>query len=140
MIGAAHPSREALKRDPQTTLRTLPLITSYLRDATRQPDGNRLRNSFGAIWEVSHMELRLALAAEGKGATYVSDLLSPVPSGLVPIEGLPFSSIERQVGLYYLKHQPLSQAGSRFLALCRSRWDAPDPTPSSVDLLKTPEK
>jgi hypothetical protein len=41
----------------------------------------------------------------------------------VPIEGLPFSSIERQVGVYYLRHQPLSQAGARFLALCRERWN-----------------
>ena len=43
---------------------------------------------------------------------------------LVPIEGLPFSSIERQVGVYYLRHQPLSQAGARFVALCRERWNA----------------
>jgi LysR family transcriptional regulator, hydrogen peroxide-inducible genes activator len=61
--------------------------------------------------------------AEGKGVTYVSDLVSPTPSGLETIEGLPFSNIERQVGVYYLKHQPLSQAGSRFLALCREKWE-----------------
>jgi len=48
-----------------------------------------------------------------------------VPPELVPIEGLPFSNIERQVGVYYLKHQPLSQAGSRFLALCREKWLEP---------------
>jgi DNA-binding transcriptional LysR family regulator len=70
------------------------------------------------------MELRLALVAEGKGVTYVSDLVTHVPPDLVAIEGLPFSNIERQVGVYYLKHQPLSQAGSRFLALCREKWDA----------------
>jgi hypothetical protein len=45
-----------------------------------------------------------------------------LPPELVPIEGLPFSSIERQVGVYYRKHQPLSQAGARFLALCREKW------------------
>jgi len=61
-------------------------------------------------------------------------------ASLVAVEGLPFSSIERQVGVYYLKHQPLSRAGSRFLALCRARWDAPELAPSSVDLLRTPEK
>ena len=52
-----------------------------------------------------------------------SDLVTNVPAGLVQIEGLPFSSIDRQVGVYYLKHQPLSQAGARFLALCRERWE-----------------
>jgi DNA-binding transcriptional LysR family regulator len=122
MIAADHPSREALRRDPQGILRTLPLVTSYLDEATRRSGGHRLRNAFASVWEVSHMDLRLALVAEGKGVTFVSDLVSALPPNLVPIEGLPFSSIDRQVGVYYLKHQPLSQAGARFLALCREKW------------------
>ena len=122
MIASDHPSREALRRDPQGTLRTLPLVTSYLDESTRRAGADRLRNAFASVWEVSHMDLRLALVAEGKGVTYVSDLVTHIPSNLVPIEGLPFSSIDRQVGVYYLKHQPLSQAGARFLALCRERW------------------
>jgi DNA-binding transcriptional LysR family regulator len=97
-------------------------VTSYLDEITRRPSSDRLRNAFATVWEVSHMDLRLALVAEGKGITYVSDLLQNAPAELVPIEGLPFSSIERQVGVYYLKHQPLSQAGVRFLALCRQWW------------------
>jgi DNA-binding transcriptional LysR family regulator len=122
MIAADHPSREALRRDPQGVLRTLPLVTSYLDEATRRSGGHRLRNAFASVWEVSHMDLRLALVAEGKGVTFVSDLVSALPPNLVSIEGLPFSSIDRQVGVYYLKHQPLSQAGARFLALCREKW------------------
>jgi DNA-binding transcriptional LysR family regulator len=122
MISRDHPSREALRRDPRGTLRTLPLITSYLDENPRRPGGDRLRNAFAAVWEVSHMELRLALVAEGKGVTYVSDLVTNLPPELVPIEGLPFSSIERQVAVYHLKHRPLSQAGARFVALCRERW------------------
>ena len=123
MIARDHPSRDALKRDPQATLRTLPLVTSYLDDLARRPGGDRLRNAFASVWEVSHMDLRLSLVAEGKGVTYVSDLVTNLPAELVPIEGLPFSSIERQVGVYHLRHQPLSQAGARFLALCRERWN-----------------
>ncbi len=122
MIAADHPSREALRRDPQETLRTLPLVTSFLDDIARRPSGDRLRNAFASVWEVSHMDLRLALIAEGKGVTYLSDLVTEIPPNLVPIEGLPFSSIDRQVGVYYLKHQPMSQAGARFVALCRERW------------------
>jgi DNA-binding transcriptional LysR family regulator len=68
------------------------------------------------------MELRLALVADGKGVTYVSDLVQPAPPQLLPVTGLPFSNIDRQVGAYCLKQQPLSQAGTRFLALCRERW------------------
>jgi DNA-binding transcriptional LysR family regulator len=144
MISRDHPARDLLQRDPEAALRTLPLITSYLDESPRRPGGPRLRNFFASIWEVSHMDLRLALAADGKGATFVSDLVTSVPPELVAVEGLPFSSIERQVGVYYLKHQPLSQAGSRFLALCRSRWDTPELAvslaPSSVDLPKSPGK
>src|SRR5271163_1663815 len=66
--------------------------------------------------------LRLALVADGKGVTYVSNLLTAVPPQLVPVEGLPFSNIDRQVGAYCLKHQPMSQAGTRFLALCHEKW------------------
>jgi DNA-binding transcriptional LysR family regulator len=122
MIAADHPARPALLRDAVGTLRTLPLVTSALDDNAQRPHGERLRDAFGSVWEVSHMELRLALVADGKGATYVSDLFAPVPPRLVLVEGLPYSSIERQVGVYCLKHQALSQAGTRFLALCRERW------------------
>jgi DNA-binding transcriptional LysR family regulator len=103
-------------------MRELPLVTSFLDDSARRSTGERLRDAFGSVWEVSHMELRLALVADGKGVTYVSDLLTAVPAQLVPVEGLPYSSIDRQVGAYHLKHQPLSQAGTRFLALCHERW------------------
>lgn len=131
MIADDHPSRGALLRDPRAVLRTLPLVTSYLDETARRSGGERLRNAFASIWEVSHMELRLALVAEGKGVTYISDLVSNLPPGLVPIEGLPFSKIERQVGAYYLKHQPLSQAGARFWALCREKWDGAAPSAAS---------
>jgi DNA-binding transcriptional LysR family regulator len=122
MIARDHPARPALSRDPVATLRQLPLVTSFLDDGQRRSTGERLRDSFGSIWEVSHMELRLALVADGKGVTYVSDLLTPAPAQLVPVEGLSFSSIDRQVGAFCQKHQALSQAGSRFLALCHEKW------------------
>jgi DNA-binding transcriptional LysR family regulator len=122
MIARDHPARPGLLRDSANALRELPLVTSYLDEMTRRPSGERLRDAFGSVWEVSHMELRLALVADGKGVTYVSDLLTQVPTQLVPVEGLPYSQIDRQVGAYHLKHQPLSQAGTRFLALCHEKW------------------
>jgi LysR family transcriptional regulator, hydrogen peroxide-inducible genes activator len=122
MIARDHPARSALAHNAVGTMRGLPLLTSFLDDSTRRPSGERLRDAFGSVWEVSHMELRLALVADGKGVTYVSDLVMSVPSQLVPVDGLPYSNIDRQVGAYHLKHQPLSQAGMRFLALCQERW------------------
>jgi LysR family transcriptional regulator, hydrogen peroxide-inducible genes activator len=122
MIARDHPARGALAHNAVGTMRELPLLTSFLDDSTRRPTGERLRDAFGSVWEVSHMELRLALVADGKGVTYVSDLVMSVPPQLVPVDGLPYSNIDRQVGAYHLKHQPLSQAGMRFLALCQERW------------------
>jgi LysR family transcriptional regulator, hydrogen peroxide-inducible genes activator len=122
MIARDHPARAALARDAAATMRELPLLTSYLDESTRRPSGERLRDAFGSVWEVSHMELRLALVADGKGVTYVSNLVTEVPPQLVPVEGLPYSDIDRQVGAYCLKHQPMSQAGTRLLALCHERW------------------
>jgi LysR family transcriptional regulator, hydrogen peroxide-inducible genes activator len=122
MIARDHPARGALAHNAVGTMRELPLLTSFLDDSTRRPTGERLRDAFGSVWEVSHMELRLALVADGKGVTYVSDLVMSVPPQLVPIDGLPYSNIDRQVGAYHLKHQPVSQAGMRFLALCQERW------------------
>lgn len=122
MIARDHPARAALARDAIGTMRELPLVTSFLDETARRSTGERLRDAFGSVWEVSHMELRLALVADGKGVTYVSDLLTEVPPQLVPVDGLPYASIDRQVGAYSLKHQPMSQAGTRFLALCHERW------------------
>ena len=122
MIALDHPLRPELARDAVAALRKLPLVTSALDDSTRRANGERLRDAFGSVWEVSHMELRFALVTDGKGVTYVSDLFQPVPEKLVAIDGLPHSSIERQVGVYRLKHQPASQAATRFLAICHERW------------------
>ncbi|HEX5420586.1 MAG TPA: substrate-binding domain-containing protein, partial [Gammaproteobacteria bacterium] len=125
MISRDHPSLTQVRRDPAGIVRTLPLVTSYLDEpAARHPGTERLRDAFGSVWEVSHMELRLRLVAEGHGVTYVSDLVADVPEELVPVEGLPYSRIEREVGAFHLKHKQLSQAGARFVALCRERWPA----------------
>jgi DNA-binding transcriptional LysR family regulator len=133
MIARDHPDREALRRDPAAVLRRLPLVTSFLDDSARRAGSERLRDAFGSIWEVSHMELRLALVADGKGVTYVSDLVQDIPAQLVAVEGLPYSSIERQVGAYCLKAQALSQASRRFLALCHERWPQPASVGKSID-------
>lgn len=123
MISRDHPNLAQLRRDPAATLRALPLVTSYLDEpAARRAGAERLRDAFASIWEVSHMQLRLRLVAEGHGVTYVSDLVEDLPQELVPVEGLPYSSIGREVGAFHLKHKQLSQAGARFVALCRDRW------------------
>lgn len=74
--------------------------------------------------KVSQMELRLSLVAGRKGVTYVADLVTNISGDLVLIEGLRCSSVERQVGVDYLCQQPLSQAGTCFLASRRGLSNA----------------
>ena len=127
VIGVAHPARAQLQRAAVDILATLPLLTSFLDEPARRAGNDRattvpLREVFASVWEISHMNLRLQLVAEGKGVTYVSDLLLGERSDLATIDGLPYSRIERRVGLYYLKERPLSHAAQRFVAQCQARW------------------
>ena len=99
------------------------LLTSYLDDATRRPgQEQRLRNQFASVWEVSNLELRLALAEAGKGVTYLSNLLLDRLDGFHPIGGLEISRFEREVGLYYKRHRALSEGARRFIAICESHF------------------
>ncbi len=113
-----HPRFQALMADPATELAETTLLTSYLDEATKRPDQSRLSNRFSAVWEISNLDLRLALARAGKGITYLSDRLLADTPGMVAIDKLDAASIPRSVGIYYKKHQSLSTGAKRFLALC----------------------
>jgi len=117
VVHEAHPEFRRLKSEPLSMLAQTVLITSYLDEVTKRPGQERLRRLFGGIWEVSHLELRLALMEAGRGVTYISDRLLPALSGYHRIEGLDFATIGRTVGVYYKKHKPLSEAAKRFLAI-----------------------
>lgn len=136
VIARRHPERARLAREALALLKTQPLITSYLEEPAPRGGAARLRDHFAVIWEISHLDLRLALVGEGRGVTYVSDLIIDDLPGLEPVPGLPFSSIARHVGLYYQRHQPLSQAGARFVAMCRQRWQ---PAPGAPGGAARPE-
>ena len=127
VIGASHAARVRLPHAAAEILPTLPLLTSFLdehakRGGNERASGAPLREVFGSVWEISHMDLRLQLVAEGKGVTYVSDLVLGERTDLAPIEGLPYSRIDRRVGLYYLKERALSQAAQRFIVQCQARF------------------
>lgn len=123
VVHEAHPQFAELARDPETHLASTTLLTSYLDDATRRPgQEQRLRNQFASVWEVSNLELRLALAEAGKGVTYLSNLLLDRLDGFHPIGGLEISRFEREVGLYYKRHRALSEGARRFIAICESHF------------------
>jgi DNA-binding transcriptional LysR family regulator len=127
VVHEAHPECARLRREPLAALGRATLLTSYLDEVTKRPGQERLRRLFASVWEVSHLELRLALVAAGRGVTYVSDRLLPELDGFVRIEGVDFATIDRTVGVYYKKHEPLSEAAKRFLAIVDEAFAAPRP-------------
>ncbi len=126
VIHQAHPMAKTLltmaPRDLPQHIRKVPLLTSYLDDAAKRPGLERLRNQFASVWEVSNLELRLALAASGKGITYLSNHLLQELDGFEPIRGLDISTIDRDVGLCYKTDAALSAGAKRFIGICQRRF------------------
>lgn len=114
-----HPDFEALVAEPGRHLPSQTLLTSYLDDAGKRPGNQRIRDMVQDVWEVSHLELRLALCAAGKGVTYLSDTLLSDLTGYHHIAGLEVSEFQREVGLYFKKHKALSEGAKRFIGICQ---------------------
>lgn len=128
VVHEAHPDFAALKGATGEELAAVTLLTSYLDDSIRRAgQEQRLRNQFASVWEVSNLELRLALAEAGKGVTYLSNRLLEQLTGFHPIEGLEISRFDRAVGLYYKRHRALSEGARRFIAICERHF-APPPS------------
>jgi len=117
-----HPRFDALMASPQAELANTTLLTSYLDEAAKRDSAARLSDQFAAVWEISNLDLRLALAADGKGVTYLSDRLLADAEGMVEIPGLDASRIPREVGIFYKKHEPLSTGAQHFLSICDRRF------------------
>lgn len=118
-----HPAFDALMSDPAAQLPHTTLLTSYLDDASRREGGRRLSDEFAAVWEISNLDLRLALAADGKGVTYLSDRVLADTPGMQAIPGLAISCIPRQVGVFFKKHHALSKGAQLFLNICDRRFN-----------------
>ena len=103
-------------------LSQVPLLTSYLDDSAKRPGLERLRNQFASVWEISNLDLRLALAASGKGIIYLSNHLLHQLTGFQAITGLDISLIERDVGLCYKTDAPLSEGAKRFIGICQRQF------------------
>ena len=117
-----HPDFDALMADPGSSMCRQTLLASYLDDASKRPGNVRIRDTVGDVWEVSDLELRLALCEAGKGVSYLSErLLSEMP-GFFQIQDLEISMFEREVGLYYKKHKALSEGAKRFIGICQRQF------------------
>ena len=117
-----HPQFAELMADPLSHMLQQTLLTSYLDDAGKRPGNARIRDMVGDVWEVSHLELRLALCAAGKGVLYLSErLLNELP-GYHHLSGLDISTFERDVGLYFKKHKALTEGAKRFIGICQREF------------------
>ncbi len=117
-----HPSFAELMNDAAECIASQTLLTSYLDNASKRGGGERIRDLVGDVWEVSHLELRLALCEAGKGLSYMSDRLLEESPGYHHIPGLEISSFEREVGVYYKKHKALSEGARRFIGICQRQF------------------
>ncbi len=117
-----HPSFNELMNNAKECMANQTLLTSYLDNASKRGGGERIRDLVGDVWEVSHLELRLALCEAGKGLSYMSDRLLEESPGYHHIPGLEISSFERHVGVYYKKHKALSEGARRFIGICQRQF------------------
>ncbi|MDA1074177.1 MAG: LysR family transcriptional regulator [Proteobacteria bacterium] len=122
VVHERHPRFKAFMAKPESELAQATLLTSYLDDATKRPGVDRIRNQVASVWEVSDLDMRLALAEAGMGVTYLSDRVLAETVGFHPIESLGISALERPVGLYYKRHKALSESAKRFIAICQQEF------------------
>ncbi len=123
VVSRSHPEFERLSGHPDQIVREIPLIVSHLDDPDVRPAIDKLRDSFGNIWEVSDMSLRISLVSRGLGMSYLDKRLldSQVNcADLAILDSLPFARIPLTFGLYYRKKKELSMGARRFIELCRN--------------------
>lgn len=125
VVGEKHPDIGQLLNGHSKALLKTPLITSFLDDANIRPSIERIRDKFAAIWQVSSLELRIQLVAEGLGVAYLDNHLldhAGTNSGLRPISNISFGSIDRHVGIYFKSGKQLNPAANAFIEFCKKHW------------------
>jgi DNA-binding transcriptional LysR family regulator len=104
----------------EDVLHDVPLIVSHLDDPDLRPTFDKLRDSFGTIWEVNDVGLRLALVNEKLGMTYLDDRLLKEHPNLGVMENFAFSTIPLTFGIYYRRDKQLSSGAHQFIKMCQN--------------------
>jgi len=123
MISKRHPFYRELSSDPEQSARRVPLIVSHLDDPDMRPAIEKLRNSFGTIWQVNDMSLRISLVAQGLGMSYLDARLvraEPACSEFAVLDSLSFARIPLTFGVYHRKGKQLSMGAHRFIDRCKT--------------------
>ena len=125
VVSPKHPHFEAMVNGDSKALKQSPLITSYLDNPAMRPAIARIRDRFKTVWEVSSLNLRIHLVAEGQGAAFIDQKLieeHALCRDFTVMGKLAYSTIERQAGIYYKAGKSLSNGAQHFIALCQEFW------------------
>lgn len=126
VVSPRNPQFEAMARGDAAALKQAPLIASVLDSPDMRPSIARIRDQFSTVWEISSLLLRIHMVAQGMGVTFIDRrLLSEHPdcADFHIIDDVSFSTIDKQVGLYYRTGKQLSSAASNFVTLCERHWN-----------------
>lgn len=123
MISKHYASLPRYLKNPEQLTERVPLIVSHLDDPDMRPAIDKLRDSFGTIWEITDLNLRIDLVAQGLGMSYLDGRIietDPRCEDFIELETLPFASIPLTFGLYHRKRKQLSTGATRFIDVCKS--------------------
>ncbi|MES2603834.1 MAG: LysR family transcriptional regulator [Pseudomonadota bacterium] len=127
VVSPKHPHFAELCKASSKHMKQCTLITSFLDTPELRPSQQRIRDRFQAVWEISSLSLRMHLVEQGLGVSFIDSKLlreHPMCRDFELMEGLPFSTIERQVGLYYKQGRHLHAAHDAFIGLCQDFWNS----------------
>ncbi|MDK1022909.1 MAG: LysR family transcriptional regulator [Gammaproteobacteria bacterium] len=121
VVSQKHPQLAELQSNPQASIQKVPLIVSHLDDPDLRPALDKLRNTFGTIWEVNDLKLRIKLISQGMGISYLDGKLlddHPDCADFVALAALPFSEIPLTFGLFNRRGKHLSTGARQFIEIC----------------------
>lgn len=109
--------------NPDSLLKEVPLVISHLDDPDLRPAIEKLRDSFGTIWEINDLDLRTNFVTKGWSMGYFDQrVLSQIDpqQELTPVSALPFFEMKLTFGIYYPKKKNLSAAAQHFIEICKN--------------------
>lgn len=125
VVSPNHPEFDRISSGDNKLLQETPLIASSLDNPQMRPAIQRIRDSFKSVWEVSSLSMRIHFVDLGLGAAFIDSKLledHPVCRRFIALDGIPFGSIERDVGVYYKKGKQLSDSSRYFIDTCTTFW------------------
>jgi len=99
-------------------LNKVPLIVSHLDDPDFRPAIDKLRDSFGTIWEINDLALRLNLVKQGLAMTYLDQKILDNESSLKILDQYAFATIPLTFGIFYRRAKQISAGAHQFIELC----------------------